>query len=529
MPKLRQARALVDALRPPDSHPSSATSRSVPLRGKPIEAQLQMLSPRNDANGGREVHAVAAEGVRGAGGTLPHVELIQASFGKHDVSGVNAHVGGPAHQASVAMGATAYAMGNHVAFSSPPDLHTAAHEAAHVVQQRSGVSLKGGVGQRGDRYETHADAVADAVTDGRSAEALLDQVAGSANSETTPQCQHAAVQGDKGLLDKAVDGAFDALGVRPDEAGRDVAERMAGSISAIRKALAKTIAKTSAFARLSWQGKMIRPMLQTVDRQLNASQDYYSRVTGLDLSGRHKALDELSGALRLYGLDFAAAPTSAGALETLQAALLMVREAGLLTGAPGTAALQDIVMNEWLTNASQELGLSIVSLDDAYDGVHTLLKYGSDAGKVMGDAANFIKLIQGGDAVLKNAWSARLSAAGGALGTAGKAASAFKKAHNLLYLAHAVYHIAQVDVAGDQHNAVKRFDALAKAAGAVGEDWLPTGLKEYASFVKELGAQSFFQAMGRQVNVDHITQDRLKDQEAADGSQRELRDLGVFR
>lgn len=59
------------------------------------------------------------------------------------------------------------------------DLHTAAHEAAHVVQQRGGVALKDGVGAPGDRYEQHADAVADRVVQGRSAEGLLDPLAGS--------------------------------------------------------------------------------------------------------------------------------------------------------------------------------------------------------------------------------------------------------------------------------------------------------------------------------------------------------------
>ena len=75
------------------------------------------------------------------------------------------------------MGARAYATGNDVAFQSSPDLHTAAHEAAHVVQQRSGVSLKGGVGQAGDRYEQHADAVADLVVQGKPAERVLGQMA----------------------------------------------------------------------------------------------------------------------------------------------------------------------------------------------------------------------------------------------------------------------------------------------------------------------------------------------------------------
>jgi hypothetical protein len=66
-----------------------------------------------------------------------------------------------------------------VAFARAPDLHTAAHEAAHVVQQRGGVQLAGGVGREGDVFEQHADRVADLVVQGRSAESTLDALAGS--------------------------------------------------------------------------------------------------------------------------------------------------------------------------------------------------------------------------------------------------------------------------------------------------------------------------------------------------------------
>jgi hypothetical protein len=97
----------------------------------------------------------------------------------HDVSRIPAFVGGPAADAAAALGARAYATDGAVAFASTPDLHTAAHEAAHVVQQRGGVQLAGGVGARGDRYEAHADRVADAVVAGRSAVAILDELAGS--------------------------------------------------------------------------------------------------------------------------------------------------------------------------------------------------------------------------------------------------------------------------------------------------------------------------------------------------------------
>jgi hypothetical protein len=83
------------------------------------------------------------------------------------------------------MDAHAFAARDHVAFAGAPDLHTAAHEAAHIVQQRGGVPLKDGVGEVGDPYERHADAVADAVVAGRSAELLLDAHAGSSGGGTS--------------------------------------------------------------------------------------------------------------------------------------------------------------------------------------------------------------------------------------------------------------------------------------------------------------------------------------------------------
>ncbi|MEZ4401210.1 MAG: DUF4157 domain-containing protein [Kofleriaceae bacterium] len=122
----------------------------------------------------RAVPARAAGGLIGPVEALPHLHAIQASFGPaHDVSQIAAHVGGPATDAASAIGASAFATGNHVAFAAPPDLHTAAHEAAHVVQQRRGVSLYGGVGAVDDPYERHADAVADRVVAGQSAADLL--------------------------------------------------------------------------------------------------------------------------------------------------------------------------------------------------------------------------------------------------------------------------------------------------------------------------------------------------------------------
>lgn len=139
-------------------------------------ALLQFRAAAREATA-RDPHQVAASGASGSG-SLPHLQRIQQAFGPHDVGGVKATVGGSAADACQSLGAEAYAYGDRVAFSSSPSLHTAAHEAAHVVQQRHGVQLKGGVGQAGDRYEQHADAVADAVVAGRSAVQLLDSFAG---------------------------------------------------------------------------------------------------------------------------------------------------------------------------------------------------------------------------------------------------------------------------------------------------------------------------------------------------------------
>ena len=138
------------------------------------EEEIQMAAEA----GGGSVHQAAEAGFQGGGGQLPHSGQIQASFGSHDVSGVKAYSGGAAAQASKAMGAKAYTKGEQVGFKGSTDLHTAAHEAAHVVQQRQGVSLDGGVGKSGDSYEKHANAVADAVVQGKSAEGMLSGGAG---------------------------------------------------------------------------------------------------------------------------------------------------------------------------------------------------------------------------------------------------------------------------------------------------------------------------------------------------------------
>jgi hypothetical protein len=135
---------------------------------------VQLLIQRKaNAAGHQAVHPAAERGIAGSSTPLPFSDSIQPAFGHYDVSGIQAHTDSAAAEGARAMGAQAFATGNHVAFAGTPDLHTAAHEAAHVVQQRGGVQLKDGVGEVGDQYEQQADQVADAVVGGRSAEPIL--------------------------------------------------------------------------------------------------------------------------------------------------------------------------------------------------------------------------------------------------------------------------------------------------------------------------------------------------------------------
>ncbi len=184
----------VAALRGDGRH-ASAAGASQPAAGDSAphqpHASLLQMKQAADAVPEADVPAIAATGVAGSGQPLPHADRIQAAFGAHDVSGIRAHVGGAAREAARGIGAVAYATGSDVAFDGTPDLHTAAHEAAHVVQQHHGVQLKGGVGQVGDPHEQSADAAADAVVRGASAEAILDRYAAP---NTDAAAEPAAVQ-----------------------------------------------------------------------------------------------------------------------------------------------------------------------------------------------------------------------------------------------------------------------------------------------------------------------------------------------
>jgi hypothetical protein len=119
-----------------------------------------------------DVDAEAARGTSGPPQPYPHRGAIEASLGR--ALPAKAFFGDEAAAACANLGAEAYTTGDSVAFAAAnPSPQLAAHEAAHVVQQTSGVHLSGGDGSPGDPLETHADAVAERVVAGRSAADLL--------------------------------------------------------------------------------------------------------------------------------------------------------------------------------------------------------------------------------------------------------------------------------------------------------------------------------------------------------------------
>jgi hypothetical protein len=174
-----------------------AISRTPPRSG--IEVVDRGRMPAVQAKGGfhgedpGDIQRIAAWGVTGVGTALPYLDQIQSCFGDYDMSGISAHIGGAAAQASQDMGAYAYTTRNHVAFYESPDLFTAAHEAAHVVQQSLGVQVAGGVGQAGDRYERQADAVAERVVRGQSVGEMFAQGGGDWGPGNTVRGSESAV------------------------------------------------------------------------------------------------------------------------------------------------------------------------------------------------------------------------------------------------------------------------------------------------------------------------------------------------
>jgi hypothetical protein len=138
--------------------------------------------------------------------------LMEPRFG-HDFGNVRIHTDARAAESAQAVRALAYTVGRDVVFgagqyaASATRQRALAHELTHVVQQRAGVHLKDGVGEKGDAYEQDADKMAQFIVEGRSNMPLLnayrpDPVAGRAGGCTV---QRQAAERDFGIPSAAPD------------------------------------------------------------------------------------------------------------------------------------------------------------------------------------------------------------------------------------------------------------------------------------------------------------------------------------
>jgi len=143
-----------------------------------------MQTKRTDTHDTRSAAPpIAYEVLRSPGQPLePAAKGLMESRLRHDFSSVRVHAGAEAARAARAVDARAYTLGQNIVFGhgeyvpgTAEGTRLLAHELTHVVQQRHGVSMKSGMGQAGDAYERHADAVADAVVADGPAQALLAQ------------------------------------------------------------------------------------------------------------------------------------------------------------------------------------------------------------------------------------------------------------------------------------------------------------------------------------------------------------------
>lgn len=165
------------------------------------------------AGGGPEAtHEAAARGMSGMGQQIPFLPEMEEAFGT-DLGGVTAHTGPEAQEANQEMGSAGYASDGQVAFDSAnPTKEVVAEEVTHVLQQRHGVQLEGGVGKPGDPYEQEAGGVAKRVARGEKVHEIGQKYAGgSASGAVQHSVQHSLYDVATGVFGK---GAVDtAVGV----------------------------------------------------------------------------------------------------------------------------------------------------------------------------------------------------------------------------------------------------------------------------------------------------------------------------
>jgi hypothetical protein len=166
----------------PLSAPTRSPANSGLAAGASAVRERPALQRKASSGAGRsDSLAVATRGVEGAAVTFPHKAKIESSLGQPIPA--SAHVGEGASQACADLSAEAYTLGDQVAFSSAtPSLHTAAHEAAHTLDQARGIQPEGGIGIPGDRHEQVADQIADRVVASKSAAELVGHGGGASRA-----------------------------------------------------------------------------------------------------------------------------------------------------------------------------------------------------------------------------------------------------------------------------------------------------------------------------------------------------------
>jgi hypothetical protein len=108
--------------------------------------------------GARDPAHIAEDGFRDAPVELPHRAALEQLFGI-SFAGVQAYTGRHARQATRALGANAYTVGNRIAFASPnPSREIVAHELAHVVQHDASSGKPGGVETAGEHEAEQVEA-----------------------------------------------------------------------------------------------------------------------------------------------------------------------------------------------------------------------------------------------------------------------------------------------------------------------------------------------------------------------------------
>ena len=151
---------------------ASSAPADVQLSARGQAAELQGL----DQLQGNQVdpasaQAAAALGLAGDARDLPHLDLIQAAFGSHDVGSLDAHLDALASDATESVNADALIQNEAIAFGHAPDVREAAREAARAVWQREGDPTL-----EAEQANEIAEVIADRVAEGRDAEALLDRL-----------------------------------------------------------------------------------------------------------------------------------------------------------------------------------------------------------------------------------------------------------------------------------------------------------------------------------------------------------------